>query len=195
MTTNVQPLIKFKSQQNETWARPVFRNEFCLEKTNSGGNRICFTSESGYVGLLLSLSDAIAEPFYFLYVLIVSRQSKHEAARYQSPELSREKFRSFLSYNANFFEQDGRHNLWIYSPNDNATIVYDRHEIGYAYGSLEVFKSVLEKSGLKEVRAVEQYDSVPHEHHYHSEFDDEENSVLKAFEWKKSPLREQDQPK
>ena len=195
MTTNVQPLIKFKSQQNETWTRPVFRKEFCLERMSSGADRLCFTTDNGFVSLLLSLSEAMAEPFYFLYVLIVSRRAEHDEARYQSPELSREKLRSFLSYNTNFFEQDGRHSLWIHSPTDNATIVYDRHEIGHAYGLLEGFKSILANNGLKEVHAVERYDSVPHDHNYHSEFDDEENSVIKTFEWRKSPLREQDRPK
>src|ERR1700685_4247013 len=157
MTTNSQTLIKFKALQNGVLVQPAFRKEFCSEKMNTGDNRLCFTSDSSYVKLLLSLSDAISEPFFFLYVLIVSRRAEHEEARYQSPELSRGKLRSFLSYNANFFEQDARHNLWIYSPSDKATLIYDRHEIGYAYGPIELFKSALIKNGLKEVPAVEQY--------------------------------------
>lgn len=190
MTTDIQPLIKFKSQQNGAWIRPVFRKEFCLERMSSGGYRLYFTTDNGFVSLVLSLSEAMVEPFYFLYVLIVSRRAEHDEARYQSPELSREKLRSFLSYNTNFFEQDGRHNLWIHSPTNNATIVYDRHQIGYAYGPMEIFKSILEKNELKEVPDIKRY--IPHAHCYHAEFDDEETSVIKTFEWRKSPLREQD---
>ncbi|HEV2435171.1 MAG TPA: hypothetical protein VG077_04165, partial [Verrucomicrobiae bacterium] len=137
MTTNSQTLIKFKVLQNGVFTQPAFRNEFCFEKIKTGGNRLCFTSDDSFVNLLLSLSDLIADPFFFLYVLIVSRRAEHEEARYQSPELSRQKLRSFLSYYANFFEQDARHNLWIHSPTDNATIVCDRHEIGYAYGPIK----------------------------------------------------------
>ncbi len=195
MTTNAQLLIKFKALQNEAWIRPVFRNEFCLEKMDNGTDRICFTTANGQVNLLVALSNAMAEPFYFLYVLLVSRRANHEPARYHSPELSREKLRSFLAYNANFFEQDARHNIWIHSPTDKSTLVYDRHEIGYAYGPIESFKAILINNGSKEVQAVEQYTSVPHEHHFHAEFDDEEASVIQTFDWQKSPLREQDQPK
>ena len=195
MITTAQPLIKFKSQQNETWKQPVFRKEFYLERMSAGGDRLCFTADKDFVSLLLSLSQALAEPFYFLYVLIVSRRTEHNEARYQSPELSMKKLHSFLSYNKNFFEQDGRHNLWIHSPANNATVVYDRHEIGYAYGPIELFKSILTSNDLKEVHAIEQYTSVPHEHYYHAEFDDEEASVIKTFDWQKSPLREQDKLK
>jgi hypothetical protein len=90
------------------------------------------------------------------------------------------------------FEQDGRHNIWIHSPGENATIVYDRHQIVYAYGPIELFKSVLIKNGFKEAQSLGQHVSVPHEHYYHPEFDEEEVSIIKSFDWRKSPLREQD---
>jgi hypothetical protein len=195
MTINSKVLTKFKFLQNGILVQPGLQKQFCSEKTNADSNRLCFITDGNYIDLLLSLSDVLSEPFFLLYVLVVSRRTEHEQARYQSPELTKKKLQSFLAYNRNFFEQDGRHNLWVHSPTESATIVYDRHQIGYAYGPIELFKSVLIKGDLKEVQSLEQHISVPHEHYYHSEFDDEEASVIKTFDWRKSPLREQDEPR
>jgi hypothetical protein len=45
VTTSLPTLIKFKALQNGVLVQPAFRKEFCLEKMNTGDNRLCFTSD------------------------------------------------------------------------------------------------------------------------------------------------------
>ena len=70
-------------------------------------------------------------------------------------------------------------------------LVYDRHNVIYAYGPLERFIAALESEGLTESKEVRF--PVPHAHHYHAEFDVDERSVLKNEEWTLSPLHPGDE--
>jgi hypothetical protein len=72
---------------------------------------------------------------------------------------------------------------------DDATIVFDRHNLIFAYGPLELFEWELQLSGAREgepavLRA--------HVHHYHADWDDAERGVLRRFEWRITPLRPSD---
>lgn len=117
-----------------------------------------------------------------------------EAGRYQSSEpQSREQVRVFLGEFGNFLETDGRRNLWIRSVADGARLVYDRHNLIYASGHLEEWKLLLRQIGMKEVAAAAIKVPVPHSHHYHKFFDQEEHRLLSYMLWHQSSLREQDQ--
>jgi len=70
-------------------------------------------------------------------------------------------------------------------------LVYDRHNVIYAYGQLVRFIAALELEGLTESKEVRF--PGPHAHHYHPEFDSNEHAILKNEEWTVSPLRPGDE--
>ncbi len=153
---------KLQSIQGSEWVRHVYSNEFAFEPTASGNQRICLTTSNSYVDLLLALAATLPEPFFVLYVLVLSRKQEHEAARYQSKQLTHSELKTFLERFEDYFENDGRHHVWIHSPESSATLVYDNHDLIYCYGPLETFSTVLQNNGLKLVDKVEL--AVPHGH-------------------------------
>lgn len=73
---------------------------------------------------------------------------------------------------------------------DRATIVWDRHDLLYAYGPLEKFTAILREAGFTDgVAAIPS----PHVHTYHPEFHQDAAAVMKAFPWSTSPLRPEDE--
>ena len=97
---------------------------------------------------------------------------------------------AFLDSFGPFLSEDSRHDFWIRAHDDNATIVWDRHDLIYAYGPLDAFESVLRDIGLRADTPPSIPD--PHVHHYHAERDGDERAVLQAFDWIVKPLRESD---
>ena len=49
----------------------------------------------------------------------------------------------FLREFGRFLCEDSRHDLWVRSHDDDATIVLDRHNVIYAYGPLDAFEAAL----------------------------------------------------
>jgi hypothetical protein len=126
-----------------------------------------------------------------LYVLVVSR-SGHTEGRYQVPEpLSYEELELILYTFREFFEQDGRHHLWVSSASDEGFFVFDNHNVIYAYGDLDAYEAHLESAGFGQGTLDM---PVPHSHHYHFQFDDAEDEVIGYWQWKKFPLQPQDTP-
>ncbi len=136
-----------------------------------------------------SLAACLAEPFFLLYVLHTPR-GEAEAGRYQSPELSRDDLRRFLTRFDTLLVADARFDLWVHSPQSNATVVWDRHDLVYAYGPLGDYERVLRARGF-----VEGGPDVPspHVHHYRAECDNDARALLSAFRWIHSPLRPGDE--
>lgn len=142
------------------------------------------------MSLLSKLATCLPEPYRVLYVLVVPRSSVHDAARYEAPdELSREELSDFLTEFAEYLEFDGRHHLWIASP-DHGTIVYDRHNILYGYGPLDCFTKVALSERL--VRGKVNVPG-PHWHAYHPEYDRLQNRLLRRWNWVQNPLRSVDE--
>ena len=129
-------------------------------------------------------------PFLLLYVLAIPRGGG-EAGRYQNNySFTAQQVREFLSSFTAFLEGDARHSLWIRS-SDQGMLVHDRHNVIYAYGPLGRFVEVLDAAGLAESEEV-RFPS-PHVHHYHAEFDLDENRLLRNKEWwTLSPLQDAD---
>ena len=122
-------------------------------------------------------------------MLIVSHLDS-ELARYQCPNpLTQTELEAFLSEFHDFFESDGRHHIWITSLPEKATLVYDRHDLIYAYGPLQRFADAVEQQGFQESAIII---PSPHAHCYQAEFDTSEAAVLNYWEWKTFPLTEQD---
>jgi hypothetical protein len=171
---------EFPYQHKNIWAR---------EKT-SGPDRLVIAPSSAQVDILLKLAAVTPEPYFLLYVLHTPR-SDVAAGRYQSPEpVSRDRLMRFLHKFRDFLEGDARHDLWVGSPDKSFLLVYDRHQILFAYGPLDSFKSVLVENGLQEADEVRLPD--PHVHRYNQEFDLQAADLLGLWSWKQFPLQDSD---
>ncbi|HSY16851.1 MAG TPA: hypothetical protein VK815_00890 [Candidatus Acidoferrales bacterium] len=183
-------LAKLESRLGKDWQLHQYPNEFCIQKT-TGPSRLCFSTSESYVDLLTTFSTVMSGPFYVLYLLLTSRMG-NDPGRYQSPELSREELQIFFERFGSFFEQDGRHHVWIHSIQDRNILVYDNHNVVYAYGPLAAFADILARQNFREVESI--HYPVPHGHRYNAPFDEDEDAIMKCFAWKKSPLRDDDDP-
>lgn len=131
------------------------------------------------------------EPYVLLYVLQVPRNDIHPAGRYQSPEpISQVELTRFLQKFGGFMENDGRHHLWIMSMDKSATLVYDRHNVFYAYGPLEVFEGILFRNDFQKTDEVLFPD--PHVHHYNPQLDVEALELMNYWQWIEYPLQDSD---
>lgn len=152
-------------------------------------SRLKIGASTKAIDLLLKLSDSLSPPFYCLYVLVVGR-SASEAGRYQSPVLhDKESLLDFLLAYKELFESDGRHHLWLSAPDEGATLVYDKHNVIYAYGPLQQYSAILQKAGYSE----EDFDlPYPHGHYYHDVNDNKVEDLLSYWDWQCFPLQELD---
>lgn len=167
-----------------------YPNTWAEEKT-SGPDRLAIAPRASYIAALARLVESMPAPSWVLYVLVVPRGGC-EAGRYQSAELhSTGDVQRFLGEFKDFLEQDGRHHLWIRSVSGAAMLVYDRHNLIYAYGLLAEFEAILSEIGLGKSKTLRIPD--PHVHHYNEGFDAEERRVLEYWEWNRSPLLDADQ--
>src|SRR5262245_23861480 len=155
-----------------------------LERT-TGPPRLVVAPSGSHLDCMIDLSRELREPFGILFVLVVSRCG-NAPGRYQSPEpTSREETETFLRQHADFFQSDGRSHLWLMSLPDGATIVYDNHDVLYAYGPLDAYVRVLERRGLRRGQVCF---PVPHTHCYNPHHDAGEQAVLATWAWKHFPL-------
>ena len=139
---------------------------------------------------MLQLARLLGEPFAVLYVLLVPRGGS-EAGRYQSPWLNRDELNEMFDRHADFWEQDGRHHVWLHSATDEATLVYDQHNVIFAYGPLDEYVALLEAAGYKEASELDF--PAPHGHCFHVEFDEMERELASSPGWTRSPLQDGDE--
>jgi len=167
-----------------------YPNVFAVEKT-TGPERLVIAPSSRHVSLMLDLMQMMFEPFGILYVLTAPRAGA-EAGRYQvANPVAWNEAEGFLSRFERFFENDGRHHIWITSGRNSDRLVYDKHNVIYAYGELREFERILMKRGLTKAERVE-FPS-PHSHKYNEAYDQDQQEVLRYWEWKKFPLQESDE--
>lgn len=121
--------------------------------------------------------------------IVVPRVEEVSPGRYEAPsELSRQALLGFLAEFSEFLEGDGRHHIWVANP-DYGTLVYDRHNVLYAYGPLDDYSAVLTARGLR--TGVVEIPS-PHWHGYHQENDAALRRLLARWPWKFKSLAPQD---
>lgn len=118
-------------------------------------------------------------------MLIVPRTGR-PAGRYQSPGLDLGDLAAFLATFRDFLEHDGRHNLWIGCQASRAQLVYDRHNVVYAYGPLPRFEAYLRSH---EYRPASLTLPEPHVHHYWEDFDLVEERLFNYLAWTHHPLQ------
>lgn len=154
---------------------------------NSNYERIVLGLTKSHVDIILDLMDACNEPFYILYVLHTPHSC--EEGRYQSGALTYDEVSTLLNCYKDFFENDARHDIWIHSPETNTTIVYDRHNLVYLYGFTGQHLHIIEQKGLKKESI---HIPCPHVHCYNAEYDNLESRLLNEYQWKRTPLHEED---
>lgn len=169
----------------------TYENVWAGEETTGGGSRLVIAPSHEQANVLAALLKKMTGPFWVLYVLVVPR-GRAEAGRYQSPEPQTDSAVStLLNQFSGFLEKDGRHNLWIASESGPEMLIYDRHNVIYAYGPLAAFRHALSAMEFNEVAKI-RFPS-PHSHHYHQSLDSEEDRLLEYWNWHPTPLKESDQ--
>jgi hypothetical protein len=151
-------------------------------------SRLVIGPSHDHIDLMIELAAELqGHPWFILYVLLVPRLGNRESGRYQSePFETHAELSSALNGFRAFFEDDGRHHVWVGSASNDGTLVYDKHNVIYAYGPLDRFKAILRDRGFTECS----FESPsPHFHSYLEENDAEEERLMREFQWLHSPLR------
>jgi hypothetical protein len=180
---------KIESLSDAEWTPHQYQNTFCRETTTNGSVRLRIGPRERHVEVILRLAADLGEPFKVLYVLHTPRGGS-TPGRYESPALDHAAVLEFFRRFGEFFAKDARHDVWLYSRPDDATLVWDRHDLLYAYGPLEKFVKLLEATGYRLAQAVPI--PSPHTHNYHAEWDSSERE-LAALGWRATPLRPSDE--
>ena len=155
----------------------------------SPGERIVAGVPDGDAEVFIALIDRLAGPFHLLYVLHTPR-GEAEPGRYQSPRIDKPDTLSWLRRFADYLRADSRFDLWAHSPDENGTLVWDRHDRLFAYGPLDGFDAALRGRGFVEGDAII---PSPHEHHYRRVCDAEARALLASQDWSWSPLQPEDE--
>jgi hypothetical protein len=169
----------------------TYSDVWATEDTTGGGSRLVIAPSQGQTGLLATLLKDMTGPFWVLYVLVIPR-GRGEPGRYQSPEPQTEcTVETFLNEFSGFLEKDGRHNVWIASESSSEMLIYDRHNVIYAYGPLTSWRLALAAKGFNEVPDI-RFPS-PHSNHYYQSLDFDEERLLNYWDWHLTPLKTSDE--
>jgi hypothetical protein len=152
------------------------------------GERLQVAVPGGDPEVFRSLLTCIEPPFMLLYVLHTPR-GEGEPGRYQSPPVDRAAVEDFLARFSDYLRSDGRFHLWARSQSSNASLVWDNHNIIYAYGPLDDYGQQLNRLGFAEGSSPI---SFAHTHNYRPECDADAAAVLGLWEWYKTPLQPSD---
>ena len=124
-------------------------------------------------------------PYTLLYELEASRHSEWQDGRYQSEWMDFDTLENLLIEGWDFFEQDGRHNIWIASADPSFQIIYDQHEILYVYGEGDDLLAEFVERGFSTLAPKI---PEPHMHMYHREFDASFDALMASQDWIFSPI-------
>ena len=164
-----------------------------FEQPCGDATRIVIGPSSDYVDLLIEMSaELIGQPWFVLYVLLVPLAPAIAPRAVTNPRRSRPTpgLSAFLSAFRGFFESDGRHHLWVGSASNDGVLVYDQHNVIFAYGPLDQFRSILQARGFRE---AEFWFPSPHAHSFQPENDSEEERLMSESEWRYFPLQPGDE--
>jgi hypothetical protein len=135
------------------------------------------------------LLTSLEPPYVLLYVLHTPR-GEGKPGRYQSPSTTLDQVLDFIRRFEPFLSQDARFDIWGRSASEQATVVWERHNLLYAYGPLNEFLRELRTLGFS---AGKPGIPSPHAHNYRPELDSYARDLLLAFEWSWSELRPEDE--
>ncbi|MGC5703358.1 hypothetical protein J4P02_24475 [Pseudomonas sp. NFXW11] len=172
----------------EQWVEHSYPPVFQIADFNDG-QRVVAGVPGSDPEVLLGLARCLSEPLLVLFVLHTSRENL-AVGRYLSPELSFAELKDFIEEFQPLLSGDSRFDIWVYSPEDQATVVWDRHNLIYAYGPLDAYARALRALGFSHGEAQL---PVPHMHYYHPQLDELCRQLVGRFQWRHSPLRPEDE--
>jgi hypothetical protein len=152
-------------------------------------NRIVAGVPRGEPEVFARLLTSLEPPYFVMYVLHTPR-GEGRAGRYQSPSLAASQVWEFIGKFKGLLSQDARFDIWGHAPSENGTVVWDRHNLLYAYGPVETFVRELRALGFSSGAPSI---PIPHSHSYHPELDVDARDLLASFEWSWSELRPEDE--
>jgi hypothetical protein len=163
-----------------------------FRQPSGASERLVIDPSVGQVDILIELAAELkGHPWFVLYLLLVPRQGNRPAGRYQSqPFESHKELKAFLLAFRDFFEGDGRHHVWVGSASNDGLLVYDQHNVIFAYGPLLRFEELLSARGFGR---KEFWFPSPHAHSYQPNYDSEEERLMKELNCKHSPLKPGDE--
>lgn len=154
-------------------------------------DRLVAGAPKGDPTIFEQLVARLEPPYLLLYVLHTPRGGA-EPGRYQGPGISRDDLHAFVERFSDFLRADARFDLWAHSPQENATVVWDRHNQIYGYGPLQKYAEVLDSKGFRS-GPVERVSAVAHTHNYWPVFDAQAQELMGFLPWSRSPLRQEDE--
>ena len=181
--------MKIGSYINNTESEHVYENIYDVITYNNGTKCLRITSSESLSDLMVKLGALVRGNWYVLYTLLASHAG-NRPGRYQGIEI--QNYNSVLALFEKYkcyFDGDGRHNIWLGSTANNDLLVYDKHNIIYAYGPVEVFVGRIRSYGY-----CEGVIKIPtlHTHHYHSGNVKHEMGIMNEWNWKWCDLAESD---
>lgn len=159
-----------------------------FEEPCGGSTRLVIGPTAHHIDLLIDLATQFEDgPWYVLYVLLVPRLGQRSPGRYQSPPFeTHAELAAFLSSFKPYCEGDGRHHVWVGSASNGGLLVYDHHDVIFAYGPIGRFKELLSNRGFREASF---WFPAPHSHGYLAENDSEEERIMAELPWQHFPLQ------
>lgn len=182
-------MYKLGHIENSDWVEHVFPAVFHLPDRADEVQRIVAGVPAGDPTVFERLTCCLEEPYFLLYVLHTPR-GEGAPGRYQSPALSRPQVRDFVARFSALLSGDARFDLWSYSLPEKSTIVWDRHNLLYAYGPLDRYVVELKALGFVHGEVIV---PAPHSHEYRQELDTIATALLSAFDWSHAPLQPEDE--
>lgn len=177
---------KFSRFESGHFIEHRYQNTWSREKT-TGPDRLIIAPASNHIDLMVNLMEDTSGPFGFLYVLLVGFCDQ-PTGRYESPyAVEMREAVAFLREFTEFFENDGRHHLWVMSLKDQSTLVYDQHNQIYAYGQLDPWIQRLERLGFQMGDTSIPY---PHTHGFNPKRDEFQEKLMSRWTWRHYPLVE-----
>jgi hypothetical protein len=183
-------MYKMEHLVSGEWSEYSHKPVFERQPLSDGSARLLFGIPSGDLTVVRALLRCMEAPFWLLYVLKVPH-GEQKAGRYESPLMVWRELDAFLDEFGAFLVADARFDLWISSPSSDSRIVWDEHNLGYAYGPLDSFESTIKGLGFTTGRPRI---PVPHSHKFHPRFDPEAEALLAHVAWRHSPPRPEDEP-
>ena len=171
------------------WRQYSHSAVFSLERTQNNRPKLLATAPGSDPNVFLKLVGQLNTPLLLLYVLHTPR-IEQRAGRYQSGGMEYGAFSEFYDRFKQLFQSDSRFDLWIHSPADQATIVWDRHDLIHVYGIVDAAIVALRTLGFRHGSPAIDF---VHEHHYHHENDEQAAQLLLARDWTWSPLHGEDE--
>jgi hypothetical protein len=122
--------------ESKEWVAHDYSNIF-FRQAMSSGERLVIGPSSEHVEVMLALAQTWHTQQFYLQVF-------------------------FYSYET-FLESDGRHHIWIGSPSNDGLLIYDQHNVVFAYGDLQRYEQVL---ASRSFTRGEFWFPCPHSHSY-----------------------------